>query len=106
RRVAPLEVLNAEVIAPAVMADVVHAADVRMLEPRARLGLALEALAHVGRVARVTGENLDRDGSIQAPILGAINLAHPAVADRLGRFRGAEYGPRRQARTWGSSPAR
>ena len=63
------------------IADVVHADNVRVVQGRGELRFALEPKLPV--LARDTGgEELDRDGSIQAHVRGAKHLAHAPRAQR------------------------
>jgi hypothetical protein len=48
-----------------------------------RAGLPLEAHERVGRVREWVGITLDRDLAAEAGVAGAIDLAHPARAERL-----------------------
>src|SRR5205823_6665427 len=59
----------------------VHVCDVRMVERREQLRLALEA-DHACRVSEEQlGQDLDRDVAPQLRVVRAIDLAHSAVAD-------------------------
>ena len=79
----PVEVLHDEIVEARVVADVVDAADVRVLEARDRFGLAFEPLAHVGRDRFGAGDDLDGDEPIEARIARAVDLAHAALAERI-----------------------
>ena len=71
-----------EVIEVAVVAHVVDAADVRVVEARDRLRLAMEPLAPLVAQAVGLDQNLDRDRSIEPAIVAAIDFAHAASAER------------------------
>ena len=90
------EILHDEIIEISIMADVVHAADVWMVETGDGLGLAIEPLADLGADVSAPGDNLDRDRSIQPHIAGAIHLAHAALAQRLDDFVRTETRARRK----------
>ncbi len=89
---APVQVLHDDERLAVVFADVEDRHDVRMCrEARRSACLSREASANVG-VARVPlGEHLDRDGSAQEAVDGAVDVSHPAARERAdGRV------PRRQ----------
>jgi hypothetical protein len=52
-----------------------------MIQRRERLGLTLEPRETVGVVRKRFGQHFDRDLAIEARILRAIDLTHPAGAD-------------------------
>src|SRR5262249_2932358 len=64
-----------------VLTDVVHGADVRMIQRRDRARLALEAAPQVGVFRERLWQNLDSDDAVEARISGAIDLAHTASAE-------------------------
>ena len=75
-------------------ADVVDRDDVRVVQRPGRLRLLLEAPQAV-RVLRVRGgQDLDRDVALQPRVAGAIDLAHPARADRAEDLVRPETGTR------------
>jgi hypothetical protein len=84
------EVLHHEVGEIPLAAHVVHTADTRMLEPRDGLRLAIEPLATFGRFIAASGEDLDCHGPVQSHVIGAIDLAHAALAERRHDFVRAE----------------
>jgi putative ABC transport system permease protein len=90
---APLEQFHQQERAPLVIADVVERADVRMVQRRDDAGFAVEALERLGIVCQAGGQDLDRDVAIESSIPGAIDLAHPAGADRRGDFVRTKTGP-------------
>ena len=53
---------------PSSLADVVDAADVRMVERRDGPRLALEACAQVGVASKSARQDLDRDGAIESRV--------------------------------------
>ena len=69
--------------------EVVHACDVGMAEHREDARFALEAL-DVIRVEQVRVKDLHRDVPTQAAVVCAIDLAHPAAAEWLEDFVGAQ----------------
>ncbi len=72
------EVLHDEKVGAFVGADVVQRTDVRVIEARDRLCLALEALAERRIRCDVWREDLDGDGATEPGIPGSIDLPHPA----------------------------
>src|SRR5262245_8102943 len=62
--------------------DVVQVADVRMIQRRDRLRLALEAGAAVGVRGERLAQDLDRHDPIEARVAGLVDVAHPAAAER------------------------
>jgi hypothetical protein len=64
-----------------VLAEIVDAADVRMIERRSGSRFPLEAIDSRGVVREIRREELERDLASQAEVLGAINHAHAAPAD-------------------------
>src|SRR6476661_6566811 len=60
-------------------------ADVGMVQRGDSAGFALEALAEA------LGGDFDGDLAAQARVAGAVNLAHPALADARQDFIGAEF---------------
>ena len=54
-----------------------------MIEARQSDRLALEAPSDLGHRRPLAIEHLDRDGALQAHLLGAIHAAHAALADQL-----------------------
>src|SRR6185503_6070569 len=78
-----------------VVADVVEGADVRMVQRRDRLRLALEARAQIGSMCELRRQDLDGDAAIEPGVAGAVDLAHPARAERPDDLVWTE------ARSWG-----
>ena len=60
-------------------ADVVHAAHIRMRDLPGDAHLGVEPVQQIARGRR--GQKLERHGLVQLQIVGAIDLAHPALAD-------------------------
>ena len=84
------EILHDEVVEIVLVTDVIDPADVRMLETRDRLRLAIESLAALGAHGGAAEDNFDRDRSIQPEILRTVDLAHSASAQRFDDFVGSE----------------
>ena len=82
-----LEELHDEIVGPVLVPDVVECADVRVLERGDRLGLALEAGLQLGIGV---GQDLDRDGPIEAGVVRAVDLAESAGADQRHDLVGPE----------------
>jgi hypothetical protein len=77
-------------------AEIVDGEDVRMRQGGDRLGFPLEARARF-RVAReMLWQDLDRDVAIQLRVAGAIDLSHPARAQRRQNLVRAEASSGRQ----------
>ena len=74
----PLEQLHGDEQLAAVLADLVHLADVRVVDPGRGPGLPAEAPA--GRVVRL-GDRLHRDSTAEAVVLGREDDAHPALPE-------------------------
>ena len=74
--------LHHEVVGVPFAADVVEGADVRVVERRDRARFSLEPLAHLGVVGKMRREDFHRDVAPEARVLGAVDLAHPARAER------------------------
>jgi hypothetical protein len=70
--------LGDEVLTAGKFSGVVDREDVRMIESRRELRLALEAAP--GAVVQGPDQKFDRDGAVQSRIGRAINHAHPAAA--------------------------
>ena len=68
------------------VADVVDAADVRMVQRGDGPRLALEARARIGIAGDVTRQDLDRDRAIEPRIAGFVDLTHAAGAERADDF--------------------
>src|SRR5688572_24329688 len=64
------------------LADVVNGADVGMVERRNRPRLAFETLKRLAVGSERLGEHFERHNPVQPHVVGTINLAHAAAADR------------------------
>ena len=76
------EELEHEEVGAGLGSDVVERADVRMIERRHGVRLAVEAGAQLGVGGELRRQHLDRDRAIEPRIARAVDLAHPAGADR------------------------
>ena len=74
----------------ALLAHVVHRADMGMIKLRDRAGLTVEALAKLGISRERVWENLDCDISIEPRVPGAIHLAHATDAEKRDNLVRAE----------------
>src|SRR6185436_2648282 len=75
--------------------DIMHSDDVRMIQRRGHLRLALKPTAR-GRVRQLVGQNLDRHGPVQLGVERPVNDSHTALAElRLNSIR-ANLGAGRQ----------
>ena len=77
---------------PAGLLEPVNRGDVRMIQRRERLRLALEPRQAFGVGGERVRQDLDRDLAAERRVRRPIHLAHPAFADRRGDFVGAEPG--------------
>jgi hypothetical protein len=68
------------------VANVVKNANVRMIQTGNRLRFALEALLASRVRGKMSREDLDSDSTFQSCVPGAINLSHPARAERLNNL--------------------
>ena len=87
-----LDQLHGQEADPVRLLDRVERDDVRVVERRDGLGLALEARQAVGMGGHVLGQHLDRDLAAEPRVARAIDLAHPARAERRDDLVGAEPG--------------
>ena len=62
-------------------AEVEHGTDVRMHEPRGRLGLAPEALGHLAVAREMRVQHLHHDLALERHLLGAEDGRHAAAAE-------------------------
>lgn len=88
----PFQVLHHQEVNPAVVADVVKDADVRVLQRRDRARFPLEPLLELRIVADVLRKDLQGDGTVQARVSGFVHLAHTAGADGGKDFVRSETG--------------
>lgn len=79
------------------MTDVVKRADVRMVQSRHRPSLTLEPLANFGIRRKMIVQDLDRDSSIEPSVSRAIDLPHPARAERGRNFIRTSLAPEESA---------
>ena len=63
------------------LVDVVHRADVRVVERRGRARFALEALERTGLARQFVGQELQGDRAIEPHVLGLVDDAHAATAE-------------------------
>ena len=77
-----LHPLHGEVRRVALSADIVDRQDVRVVERRCGTRFLLEALEAVRR-REARREDLDRDRALQARVVRAVDLTHPALANLL-----------------------
>src|SRR5437016_4281136 len=75
--------------APALL-EPVDRRDVRMIQRRERLGLALKARESIGGACEGLWQDLDRDITIELGVARPVYLAHSAFADLRGDFVDAE----------------
>ncbi len=68
---------------PAVLADLVNRADVRMVQRRRGARLAHEAVGRGAIAGQLIGQELQRDVTAKQKVLGAIDDAHSAAAEHL-----------------------
>ena len=96
-----VEKLHDQVVDAIVTADIMQCADVRMIESRHRTCLVLEPLSPSRVAARITGDDLDGDSTIETRIRCAIHLPHPAPANSGHDLIRAEPRPRHKAHRLG-----
>jgi len=75
-------------------------ANVGMVQRRNGARFALHALLEFRRRRKMGSENLDRDGAIEACVLGAIDFAHSTRTERRLDFVGAESRAGGQSHAW------
>ena len=80
-----------QVVTAVVVADVVQRADVGVIETADGLGLAGKTLPDVGAAGHAFGQDLDGDRSVQAWVVGLVDLAHAAGTGLADDFVGAEF---------------
>ena len=74
------QALHHDKAAAIVLADVVNGADVRMIQAGSRLRFALKAFERLRAASQIFGEEFERHGTLEAHVLGLIDLAHAARA--------------------------
>ncbi len=90
---AALDELEHEIQDAVLVAVVEHLEDVRVLEPRHRACLLLEALAVAGIVGEEVGQDLDGDVAVERGVVGAVHGRHPAPSEPVHDAVGAEGHP-------------
>ena len=85
------EVFHDQEIRPVLVADVMKGADVRVVQGRNRAGFALQALLCLEIGRKMRRQDLHRHGAIQTRVARAINLTHPARAQRGLNFVGSKF---------------
>jgi hypothetical protein len=85
------EVFHYQEVDAVLAADVVQHTNVGMLQGRDRSRLTLETRTKVGVRSQMSEKNFDGDGTIKARVLGAVDLAHAACAQRRLDFVGPEF---------------
>ena len=78
-------------------AEIEDREDVRMVQRRDRVGLALESRHRLGIVRKRLGKHLHRDLAIQLRVPRPVHLAHPARAERCEDLVRAEAGAGRKS---------
>ena len=73
--------LHRDEVPRAVLADLVDADDVRVVEARCGEGLPAEALEGLGRGVLAGEEDLDGDDAAQVDVARSVDDAHPAAGD-------------------------
>jgi len=77
-----LEMRHHQVMSAIDAADVVDAADVRMVQSRDGARLALETGSQIGIAGDLGRQDLDRDRPIEPRVACAVDFTHPARADQ------------------------
>jgi hypothetical protein len=90
RQILALDQFHHEGLRAARSFEAVDRRDVRMIERRQRLRLALEAGEPLGILRERIRQDLERDLPAKAGVGGAIDRAHTALANRRGDFVDAE----------------
>jgi len=85
-----LREVHDQVGAALVLAGGLDGDDVRVVEPGQGPGLAEEALALAGRRPPPGREELERDAALEDRVVGPVDGAGPAAADRLDELVGAD----------------
>ena len=81
-----LEMRHDQVVRAIDAANVVDAADVRMVQRGDRTRLALEASPRIGVAGDFTRKNFDGNRAIETSIVGFVDLTHAAGAQRADDF--------------------
>ena len=67
--------------------------DVRVIQRRKHLGLALESRQAFGIAGKLFGQDFDRNVAAELGVVGVVDFAHAAGADVAGDFVGAQTVP-------------
>jgi hypothetical protein len=76
------QVLHDEVLGPILRAHIMQRTNVGMIQRGDRTGFAFETLPRFGRIGQMLRQYLNRHGAVEPRIPRAINLSHPARAQR------------------------
>ena len=79
---------------PALLADVVNRADVRMVQRRSRLRLALKAGQRLRIARNIVGQELQSHEAVQSRVLCLVDHTHPAAAQLLDECGNAKWSGR------------
>jgi hypothetical protein len=82
-----------EVIDSVLMANIVHHANVRMIEVGDGLGFSFKTLLANRIIRKLLRKDFDRNGAIQTNITGAVDFTHPASAEGRTNFIWTEKSP-------------
>jgi hypothetical protein len=77
---APLQILHGDKSLPVLLPDVVDGADVRMVESRSSLRLALKTAEGLSVFGNVVRQELEGNKAVQANVLGLIDNPHATAA--------------------------
>ena len=89
---AAIDELGDDILAPFELPDVMHRQNVRMVQRRGHLRLALEPPAR-RRVRQFVGQNLDRHGPVELGVERPVDGAHAALAELRLNAIGADLRP-------------
>ena len=82
----PVHVLHQQVVKPVRLAEIMHGHDVRVVQPRQRLGLAREPLGELRVRSLLRREDLQRHQPVQLRLARLIDHPHPAAAEAFEDF--------------------
>jgi hypothetical protein len=82
----PRKELHHDVVALAILADVVDVHQVGVGQGGGEAGLAPEAIAQLGRGGEVGAQDLDRHRPVEQPVVAAVDLRHPPAGDQRADF--------------------
>ena len=77
-----LDVFHDEEGDTVLLTDVIESADVRMVQLRNRLGLALEPGLELRTFGEVLGKNFDSDGALEAGVFGFVDFTDAPRTNR------------------------